>query len=903
MSLHELLADLRGDAGFMANVMTWQTLPARPAQFAPMPDALHPRLRQALAARGITRLYSHQADAIDTALAGQDVVVVTPTASGKTLCYNGPVLNSLLRDPDGRALYLFPTKALAQDQLAELNGLLAAIDATGVGDEPLDLPQVATYDGDTPSAARSQVRRGSRLILSNPDMLHAGILPYHTNWNAFFAGLRYVVIDEMHVYRGVFGSHMANVLRRLRRICAFYGSSPRFVLASATIANPQELAVQLIERPVTLVERNGAPRGERHVLLYNPPLYDAERGLRRSSVLETQEIAARCVLADAQTIVFGRARQTTEILLTYLRDRLRRVPNRRDSAATDDPRTVWADADDLAAGVRGYRGGYLPLERRAIEAGLRSGAVRAVVATNALELGIDIGRLQAAVLCGYPGSIAGTWQQIGRAGRTTEAALAVLVATGGVLDQYVAQHPEFIFDQSPEHARINPDNLMLLVDQIRCAAFELPFAQDEAFGACTVTDAVLALLAEQGDVLAAGPRLVWSGHGYPARQVSLRSAGSETVAIEAEFDGGRTVIGQVDRGSATLLAHDGAVYIHEGASYQVERLDLEQNLATVVPANVDFYTEVTSETQVETLAVAEECAVNDAHVAHGELLISSQAVGYRRIKRFTHETLGVFPLSYPPQQLETNGYWISVLPAAQLKLAAAGQWFDSVNDYGPNWQEVRAQVRARDGYRCAQCGAPEPPGRQHDVHHLVPFRTFGYVAGVNENYRLANRPENLMLLCRACHHRLESGVRVRSGLDGLAYALANLAPLHLMCDVSDLGLTVMRGDPMRAGQSEASPEHAGASDAQLPTVYIYERIAAGMGFSARLFELHTQLLDAAQTLVARCPCAHGCPACVGPVLDNDLARLETKQLTASLLQVLRTGTVDAPPSSDEVKFW
>lgn len=924
MSLQELLADLRGDDGFMANVMTWQTLAARPAEFAPMPDALHPRVRQALAARGITRLYSHQADAIDAALAGQDVVVVTPTASGKTLCYNGPVLNSLLRDPAGRALYLFPTKALAQDQLAELNEFLAAVDvapsAADAPREPTHLPLVATYDGDTVSSVRSNVRRDARLILSNPDMLHAGILPYHTNWSAFFAGLRFVVIDEMHVYRGVFGSHMANVLRRLRRVCAFYGSAPQFILASATIANPQQLAERLIERPVALVTRNGAPRGERHVILYNPPLYDAERGLRRSSTLETQEIAARCVMSGAQTIVFGRARQTTEILLTYLRERLRRVPGRSRLPDGEDPRTVWANGpDDLIDSIRGYRGGYLPGERRAIEAGLRRGDVRAVVATNALELGIDIGRLQAAVLCGYPGSIASTWQQIGRAGRTEEAALAVLVATGGVLDQYVAQHPEFIFDQSPEHALINPDNLMLLVDQMRCAAFELPFAADEPFGNSPVTPAVLALLAEEGDVMAAGPRLVWSGHGYPARQVSLRSAGSETVAIEAELDGGRVVIGQVDQGSATLLAHDGAIYIHEGASYQVTRLDLAQNLATVVPANVDFYTEVTSETQVETLAVAEERAVNHAHVAHGELLISTQAVGYRRIKRFTHETLGVFPLEYPPRQLETNGYWISVLPEAQLTLAAAGQWFDSVNDYGPNWQEMRAKVRARDGYRCAQCRAPEPTDRQHDVHHLIPFRTFGYVAGINENYRLANRLDNLMLLCRACHHRLESGVRVRSGLDGLAYALANLAPLHLMCDVSDLGLTVIRGDPMRANREAAAqvaPDSASNDssepasdaaaqnpDAQLPTVYIYERIAAGMGFSARLFELHTELLDAAQALVDRCPCAHGCPACVGPVLDNDRARLETKQLTASLLQVLRTGTVQAPTLSGEIAFW
>ncbi len=464
MTLERILQDFRADAQFMANVAAWQTIHAQPANFAPVPGALGPILRAALHARGVRDLYSHQTQAVDAALAGRHFVVVTPTASGKTLCYNLPILHSMLQEPDARALYLFPTKALAQDQLAELNAWVTAIEGASAGASP-DL-HVATYDGDTPSSRRSGIRNSARLLLTNPDMLHTGILPYHNNWEPFFSRLRYVVLDELHTYRGVFGSQVANVLRRLRRICDFYGSKPHFICTSATIANPAELAERLIEEPVTLIDENGAPRGERHVILYNPPVYDAERGLRQSSTLAAQELAARCVLGGAQTIVFGRSRLVTELLLTYLRERVRRVWQ-------DEP----AGTASVAERIRGYRGGYLPLERRSIEAGLRSGDVRGVVATNALELGIDIGRLQAAVLCGYPGSIASTWQQMGRAGRTADAALAMLVATGGALDQYVIRHPEFIFERSPEHALVNADNLMLLVDQMRCAAFELPFAQ------------------------------------------------------------------------------------------------------------------------------------------------------------------------------------------------------------------------------------------------------------------------------------------------------------------------------------------------------------------------------------------------------------------------------------------
>ena len=487
----------------------------------------------------------------------------------------------------------------------------------------------------------------------------------------------------------------------------------------------------------------------------------------------------------------------------------------------------------VAQMIRGYRGGYLPGERRSIEAGLRSGAVRGVVATNALELGIDIGQLQAAVLCGYPGSIASAWQQMGRAGRTREASLAILVATAGALDQYVIRHPEFLFERSPEHALINPDNLMLLVDHMRCAAFEAPFERGEPFGHSPYAADVLSLLAEQGDVQEQNGRRFWIGAAYPARDVGLRSSG-DTVAIQAETGEGQTVIGVIDAASAPLLVHAGALYLHEGQSYNVQELDLENGLAHVAPIEADYYTNVVAETQVETLAERQIRAAGGAIAAHGDLRVSVQALGYRRIKRFTHETLGVFPLDYPPRLLETSGYWISVPPETQAALEQAGSWRDSVNDYGPNWEEQRQRVRTRDGYRCTQCGAPEPPGRQHDVHHLVPFRVFGYVPGVNEAYRDANRLSNLVLVCRTCHQRLEAAVRVRGGLDGLAYAVSNLAPLYLMCDPSDLGVHVRRAE-------QAAAQRNTAESLQPPAVFIYER-GGGLGFSARLFELHDTLL-------------------------------------------------------------
>jgi DEAD/DEAH box helicase domain-containing protein len=884
MSVEAFLQQVRADARFMSKVATWRTLPGQPASYGPLPDALHPALRRALNTRGFVQLYRHQAAAAAAALAGENVVVVTPTASGKTLCYNLPVMHALLTDSTARALYLFPTKALAHDQLAELTRFAMQLDQA---------PAVAAYDGDTPAAQRTRVRKTARLLLTNPDMLHVGILPNHPQWADFLAGLRWVVIDEMHTYRGVMGSHVANVLRRLQRLCRHYGGDPRFICTSATIANPTQLAERLIEQPVRLVDRSGAPRGEKHVILLDPPVVDAERGIRRAATLEAADLATTCLAAGLQTIVFGRSRLTTELLLTYLRAGMLR------HALT----TPGEDA------VRGYRGGYLPDERRAIEAGLRGGEVRGVVATNALELGIDIGGLEAAILCGYPGSIASTWQQIGRAGRTTDAAVAILVATAGVLDQYVIRHAEFLFEQSPEHALINADNLMLLVDHMRCAVSELPFQRGDDFGASPYTADVLALLAEQGEAHQHGEHYFWSGAPHPARLVSLRSAGGDGVVIQCVGEGERRgdemravrVIGEVDQASAQVLAHDGAIYLHEGQSYLVHRLDLESLHADVTPVDVDYYTEAISDATVEPLTCHAMRAAGASIAAHGDVAVHTQMVGYRRIKRVTHETLGVYPLEYARRTLESSAYWCEIPPAVQQALEAAGLWFDSVNDYGPNWQTQRAAVRARDHYRCSVCGAAEAPGREHDVHHKIPFRIFGYVSGLNDFYLLANRLENLMLLCRACHRRLETAGRLSTGLDGLAYVLGNLAPLHLMCDRADLGAFVARGAAIGAQTPVTQPAprdidfHAAAdagptapSSAEVaraaPRVYLYERVPAGLGFSALLYELHESLLTAAHEVVRACGCARGCPACVGPVLEDQPLQLETKRLTLALLE-------------------
>lgn len=626
-SLRAALAELRSDRSFMRNVAHWQVMPARAGDYASFPEELDGALLRALRARGVERLYRHQADAYRLVAAGRNAVLVTPTASGKTLAYNLPILARFLRDAGATALYLFPTKALARGQQAELDALAR--------DGGLPAPACA-YDGDTPAAARAAARERGRIVITNPDMLHAGILPHHPKWSQFLAGLRFVVIDELHVYRGVFGSHLANVIRRLKRIAVFYGARPSFVCCSATIGNPQELAGRIIEADAALIDGNGAPAGERHFVLYNPPLLDPHRGIRRSVVHEAHDVAVRLLRRRVKTIVFARSRSRTELITAYVRQ----------SLAGGSP----GGSPERDGAVASYRGGYLPQERRRIERGLRDGSLRGVVSTNALELGIDIGGLDASVMAGFPGTIASCWQQAGRSGRARDVSLSVLIASPAPIDQFVVRHPEYLFGASPESGRVDPDNVHIMLDQLKCAVFELPY-RDGAAETARAGEA-LRYLQEQGVVHRAGGAWYWSNRAYPAEQVSLRTAAAEHVAI-VDVGGGGRVIGRMDRVSARTLLHDGAVYLHGGERYVVERLDLQAGVCAVARSAGDYFTEAVARTDIRLLHGQQETR-GACRLALGDIVVRMQPTGFRKIRYHTHERIGRGAIHLPAEEMHTR---------------------------------------------------------------------------------------------------------------------------------------------------------------------------------------------------------------------------------------------------------
>jgi DEAD/DEAH box helicase domain-containing protein len=610
-------------------ITAWVQTGAQEASYADLPDGLAAGLAAALAKRGLSRLYSHQEEAYRLASAGRNFVVVTPTASGKTYCYNLPILDEMIRNPEARALYLFPTKALAQDQQAELEELIAAGDLT-IG--------VNTYDGDTPADMRRKIRDHARIALSNPDMLHTAILPHHPKWAQFFRNLRYVVIDELHTYRGVFGSHLCNVFRRLKRVAAFYGSRPQFFCASATIANPRELAERLLEQEVPAITSSGAPRAAKELVFYNPPIVNPELGLRRSAVSSARRIMESLLREDVQTIAFASSRVNVEVLLRYLQRSLHKGP-----------------ADGIK--VRGYRGGYLPRTRREIERQLRDGELRGVVSTNALELGIDIGSLEACLLVGYPGSVASAWQQIGRAGRRAGRSAAILIARNLPLDQFIVNHPEYFLGQSPEHALIQPDNLQILVSHIKCAAFELPFAEDEQFGKENLKE-ILEFLAEQGMVCKSGGAFHWSSESYPADSVSLRHIADQNFVVFNTDDENRA-IAEVDFDSAPELIHKDAIYMCEGRQYHVDTLDYERRKAYVHEVKVDHYTEAISYSGLRVLRSDGRKTAGVAQVEHGEVHLAKKFPGFKKIRFYTSENLGYGKIELPVHELHTTAYWFS----------------------------------------------------------------------------------------------------------------------------------------------------------------------------------------------------------------------------------------------------
>lgn len=855
MPLASLLDFWKRDRDTAPNLVAWRTLPARPAQTHPFPSDLPAPVKQTLIASGIHSLYSHQLEAWTHSHAGENIILSTGTASGKTLAYNLPVFATLMQDPNARALYLFPTKALAQDQHNNLQVL-----GSYLTPDTWNLPP-AIYDGDTPQKDRSAIRRNARIVLSNPDMLHTGILPHHTNWSDFLTNLRFVVVDEAHTYRGVFGSHVANVIRRLKRVANFYGANPQFILASATIGNPKELAEKLIEKPVHLIDNDGSARGPRHFIIYNPPLTDKSLGLRKSSLLEGVRLAQDLITSNVQSVVFARSRRSVEIILRYLQGA--QAPD----SSPESPLIDYDSLPDPQSVIRGYRSGYLPAQRREIEKGLRDGTVKTVVATNALELGIDIGGLGAAILVGYPGTVASARQQAGRAGRGLESAVAILVASASPLDQFLAHHPEYFFERSPEQALVNPDHLLILLEHMRCAMFELPFQKDEGFGTLPreTIDEYLQFLVSNSEAHESHDKVFWMADQYPAANISLRSASPQGVVLQTTMDDRPQTIGTVDGESALWMVHPGAIYLHEAQSFFVKELNLEDHIARLKPIESDYYTEPLRSTEVtvistsaqETLAppkiigtlVSGESNSDRSRSAGekkwGELQVTTQVTGFRKRRWYTHENLGEEPLDLPPTDLQTTGYWVSLSEETISHLREAGAWTNDPNNYGPDWAKTRERVRTRDKYTCQVCGAVEA-GRQHDVHHKTPFRAF-------TSFVEANRLDNLTTLCPSCHHKVEQNVRMRSGLAGLAYVLGNLAPLFLMCDAGDLGSHVEPVENQNFGQ---------------PTVVLYDLVPAGIGFSQKLFEMHNELIARALELVSECPCADGCPSCVGPGGEN-----------------------------------
>ncbi len=626
MNLAQLIEYLNAKEEFIRNVTSWKTLPPNPAKMTDYPAGLSDKIRTVLINKNIRQLYTHQASAFGAVRAGKNVVVVTPTASGKTLSYNLPILEELMTDHEIRSLYLFPTKALAQDQVHELHRL---VELTG------EKILCHTFDGDTPPEVRRTIRSAGHIVVTNPDMLHQGILPHHTLWIKLFENLRFIVIDEIHAYRGVFGSHLANVIRRLKRICQFYGSRPQFICSSATIHNPKEITEKIIGEAVEVIDNNGAPSGERHFIFYNPPIVNRELGLRNSVLKEIRKIVRQFLPTGIQLIVFARSRLNVEILVTYIKE---------------TARTLKVDPNK----IRGYRGGYLPQERRKIEKGLRDGDIQVVVSTNALELGIDIGQLDVSIMAGYPGSISSTWQQAGRAGRRQTASVSIMVASSSPLDQYIAEHPDYFFGKNPETAYIDENNLPILMSHLKCAAFELPFTTEESFGT-DATQQLLKYLTEERILRETDGKYYWMKEVYPADEVSLRNANPNNVVIVNTSDANK-IIGEVDLFSAPLLVHKDAIYLHESQQYQVDELDWDGKKAYVSSTDSDYYTDAIAKTDIKVLDILENQG-GRLDKFYGEVAVTTVATAFKKVKFFTHENVGMGKIYLPEMEMHSTAMW------------------------------------------------------------------------------------------------------------------------------------------------------------------------------------------------------------------------------------------------------
>ncbi|MDR0494631.1 MAG: DEAD/DEAH box helicase, partial [Treponema sp.] len=884
MSAQDRLNSILTNPEFAPNIVINRLLPAEDGSFAPFPEGLNLRIADSLRKRGVDRLYTHQAEVWEQVKNGKNVVVVTPTASGKTLCYNLPCLQALLADESARCLYLFPTKALSQDQQSELNEFSG-------GQNGLNI-KITTYDGDTPESLRVSARDTGRIIISNPDMLHAGILPNHPKWIKFFSRLKFIVIDEAHAYRGVLGSHVANIIRRLRRIAAFYGAFPQFILCSATIGNPQELAEALIGLPVALVDKNGAPRGEKRVILYNPPLVDAVQGIRRSVLSESRRWMIALLRAGIKTILFAHSRIKTEIAASYV---------------NEDLANIFTDNSRIR--VEPYRGGLLPNERREIERGLREGSIQGVVSTNALELGIDIGGLDASVIAGFPGSFNSFWQQAGRAGRRGGTSVSVFIATASPIDQFIMNDPQWFFRKSAENGRIDPVNPYILTDHVKCGCFELPYrdgeigtggwgpgtGENEELGTgdwglgtgdvralgrhergdragtedCYLDNSggselnpdisgnnprspvptpqspipdpqspvlyALEYLEEAGIVRHAGDKWHWADRSFPAEGISIRSATADNVVIIDVTGGRNTVIGEMDRPGAKELIFDNAVYIHRGRQYLVEKLDIENRKAHVREADVNYFTDGLVKTDIKVLTEDEKFVIGTGDWGPGtgdERALGGHESGDRVETRDccsdNNSAFGLYsdisnnnPRSPAPSPQSLIPSPQSPVPSPHSLQAVLSDVL--VRSQVAKFKKIRFRTHENIGY-----GNIDLPEEEMQTRALVLI--FGPQSAGGRI--LAEMDEQ----------------EIGAALSGAGTLIRNIAPVFLLCDPRDLGIAERVRDP-----------HFG-----VPALYVYDKYPGGTGLSEGLSACINALFASVNEAIARCPCKTGCPSCVGP---------------------------------------
>lgn len=823
---------------FSDNVVTHWIQAKQDAVFKSIPQDLHVFLREYLLSQWPDGLFAHQVDSWRQIKSGRNVVISTGTSSGKSLCFYLPVLDAIIRNNNSTSLMLFPTKALAGDQFVKLSEIIGKINQQIEIVKPLS---VGVYDGDTNSAKRTAIRNTVNVLISNPDMLHLGIIPHHTNWESLISNLKFIIIDEVHLYRGVFGSHFANVIRRLKRILKFYDSFPQFILTSATISNPKEFAEKLIEEKFEIISNDASPKEERHYYFLNPPVLDPELGLRRGLIDQSSEIAEMLVHNNIQSIFFSRTRKTVELAVRMFTDIF----------------------NNSKGDIHGYRAGYLPAERRKIEAGLRQGEIKAVISTNALEMGIDMGKVDAVIMMGYPGSISSFYQQSGRAGRRNQASAAILIASASPLDQFIIKNADYIRTGNPESALLDADNPLILINHLRSAAFELPIKQGEFFGSLNwnVIKPYLDVLQSLSELHQNNDSYFWIADAYPASDISLRNINKTSIILKLVQDNKISIIGEVDFESAFRTVHPGAVYLHDGNAYLVKKLDIENSSAELTRFTEEYITIPRVNSTIKKDSIDQTQPFNYFQSYFGELRVLEKVTGYKRIDWKTQQLLGIEELDLPEQELLTKGIWIGLSHGLVNKLRGDNLWFSDTNQYGKGWAKIRMDVINRDENRCQICGLSFSTPSLH-VHHKIPFKSFS-------DPDKANEPQNLITLCPVCHKRIEQNVRIRSGLSGTAFLLSNIAPLFLMCDYRDI--------------SYFSEPESDLCEKQ-PVIAIYDQFPGGIGLSAALFEKLNIVLRHSFQVLNNCPCSQGCPSCVGPAGENGIGGKESaKQILKYLV--------------------